>query len=224
MTTDSTHEARARRSRVRVPLAIAALLAMVALAACGSSSSNSTTSTKAAASTTSSKGANRFSALRECLQKQGITLPSRPSGGASGTGAPPSGGAPPTGGAPGFKLPQGVSRAKIQEATKKCGGFGFGRRRPNSAASKTALTKFASCMRENGVKLPAPNTTGKGPIFDTKGIDTTSSTFKNAQNKCRSQLQGAFGGPRGRAQGGAPPGGAPAGGAPPAGGEPSESS
>ncbi len=230
MTTDSTHEPRARRSsRVRVPLAIAALLAMVALAACGSSSSNSTTGVKAAASTTSSKGSNRFSALRECLQKQGITLPSRPAGGGPATGTPPSGVVPPAGGAPGFKLPQGVSRAKFQEALKKCGGgFRFGRRRPNSAASKAALAKFASCMRENGVNLPAPNTSGKGPVFDTKGIDTTSSKFKSAQIKCRSPLKGAFGGPRGTAQGGGPPGGAPAGGQPPAGGEaggePSESS
>ena len=30
---------------------------------------------------------------------------------------------------------------------------------------KPASPKFAACMRKNGVKLPAPNTSGNGPIF-----------------------------------------------------------
>jgi hypothetical protein len=61
-------------------------------------------------------------------------------------------------------------------------------------------------MRENGVNLPPPNTSGRGPVFNTKGIDTNSSTFKTAQSKCRTMLRGAFG------AGGGPPGGAPSGG------------
>lgn len=86
-------------------------------------------------------------------------------------------------------------------------------RRFNSAAGRAALTKFAQCMRENGVNLPAPNTSGNGPVFNTKGINASSSAFKTAQSKCRSDLRGAFG------AGGGPPGGAPpngASGAPPA--------
>jgi hypothetical protein len=63
-------------------------------------------------------------------------------------------------------------------------------------------------MRENGVNLPAADTSGKGPVFNTKGLDTSSQTFKSAQKACQSDLKGAFGG-------GAPP----SGGSPPVGGE-----
>ena len=190
--------------RLWAPLVMAAILAAVALAACGSSNSSST-STKATASTSSQK--NRFAALQECLKKQGVTLPSRPSGSAGGPGAGAPTGAPPSGGTGGFKPPEGGSQSKLQEAIKKCGGGvpGTGAR-PNSAAAKSALTKYASCMREGGVNLPTPNTSGKGPVFDTKGIDTSSSTFKSAQKKCQSQLKGAFGPPSGAGPAGAPPG------------------
>ena len=56
-------------------------------------------------------------------------------------------------------------------------------------------------MRENGVNVPAPNTSGKGPVFDTKGIDTSSMAFTNARKKCQSKLGGAFGGGRPPASG-----------------------
>ena len=63
-------------------------------------------------------------------------------------------------------------------------------------------------MRENGVNLPAPNTTGKGPVFNTSGIDRTSTTFTNAEKKCSSDLPGFLGrgGPPGGRTGGPPTG------------------
>ncbi len=178
--------------RLRPALALPVLGACVALAACGSSASSGTTTTSTSASTTSksapASGSSRFTALRSCLAKQGITLPARsgnrPPG---GTGTPGQG--RPLGGAGGFKLPQGVSRTQLQEALKKCGGGNLGGGgRFNSAASKAALTKYVACMRENGVNLPAPNTSGTGPVFNTNGINTTSSTFKTATTKCQSVL------------------------------------
>ena len=48
-------------------------------------------------------------------------------------------------------------------------------------------------MRENGVNLPAANTSGTGPVFSTKGIDISSQAFKSAQKACQSDLKGAFG-------------------------------
>jgi hypothetical protein len=81
-----------------------------------------------------------------------------------------------------------------QEALKKCGGGNFGGGgRFNSSTSKAALTKFVACMRENGVNLPTPNTSGNGPVFNTTGINTASSTFKSAQAKCQSDLRGSAG-------------------------------
>jgi hypothetical protein len=209
------------------------LLACLGLAACGSSSSSSTststtatTATSASATTgTGAKGPNagRFAAMRECLQKNGITLPQRtpgqrrPPGGAGGflgggTGA-------------GTQLPKGVTRAQYEAALKKCGGGNVAGRgggaRFNSSAFKTALAQFATCLRQNGVDVPAPNTSGKGPVFDTKGIDTASAQFKTAETKCQSVLSAAFRHGRGAGTSGAPSGGgaAPSGGgaAPPAG-------
>ena len=149
------------------------LLAGLLLAACGGSSSSSSTS-NANASATSAGGSGgptgpggaRFGALRECLAKNGITLPKR----APGTPRPPGAGGFFGGGA-GRPLPAGVTRAQYEAALKKCGGRPGGPGRfSNSPARAQALTQFAACMRQNGVNLPPPNTSGNGPVFDTRAL------------------------------------------------------
>jgi hypothetical protein len=183
------------------------VLAALLLAACGGSSSTTSSSTVPSASTSTTPGGGagagggRFSALRECLQKQGITLPRR------SPGTPGTGGLLGSGSGQGPTLPSGVSRAQFEAATKKCGGANFARggRARNNPARTSALTAFAACMRTNGVNLPAPNTSGKGPVFNTSGLNTNSAQFKGAQAKCASALQGALAG--GRAGGGVPPAG-----------------
>jgi hypothetical protein len=194
--------------------AIACVLACLGIAACGGSSPSKNTSAGVSSSSPSAGapagGPQRFAAMRSCLQKEGITLPQRPAG-----QHPPYGAAHRGrffgGSAPGFArhLPKGVNAEKFAAAIKKCGGgfTGAHGRFFDSGRAKTALPAFAACMRENGVKLPAPNTSGKGPVFDTKGIDTGSAQFKHAYAKCASKLPGPFGG-----HGGGPPG-------PPAGGQ-----
>ncbi|HEV3046321.1 MAG TPA: hypothetical protein VGY13_03075 [Solirubrobacteraceae bacterium] len=168
----------------------------------GTTSGTGTTSTGSGTTSTGSAGAApgagrrpgfaaRFAAVRECLKKDGVTLPERKSGQRG------SGGFLGAGGAGGPQLPAGVSRTQFEADLRKCGGFGRGRlpgagRRFDTAAAKQALAKFAACMRADGEKLPEPNTTGKGPIFDTKGLDTTSAAFRNAERKCRTDLAGAF--------------------------------
>ena len=192
------------------------MLAGAALSACGGSSSGSSTATTTASTASASVGGSgsaatgpsgtgahgdgagpgaggprlgRFKALRECLQKNGVTLPRRQGGFLGGA-----------------QLPAGVSREQLQAAVKKCGGAPFlGAGRPiRTPGLEQTLTKFAACMRENGVNVPAPNTSGKGPIFNTAGIDTTSAQFRTAESKCRSLLQGSF--RRGASGGGPPPG------------------
>jgi hypothetical protein len=59
-------------------------------------------------------------------------------------------------------------------------------------ALKQALTKFATCLRQNGVNIAPPNTSGKGPILSVKGVNTGSAKFKAASTKCRSALLSAF--------------------------------
>jgi len=199
-------------------------LASLALAACGGSSSTSSsttaTSSASASATTPTTGGRagapggRFAAIRECLKKNGITLPTRKPGQAPGAGGFLGGAGP--------ALPKGVTKAQYEAAIKKCGGFprgglpsGRGFRGFSTPAAKQALTRFAACLRSNGVDVPEPNTSGKGPIFDTKGIDTAGAKFKAAETKCRSALLGAFRARPG-ANGGAPgangaaPGAAPA--------------
>jgi hypothetical protein len=57
-------------------------------------------------------------------------------------------------------------------------------------------------MRESGIKIGEPNTSGKGAIFNTKGINTTTAAFASAETKCRSDLRGAFGASPGAGAGG----------------------
>jgi hypothetical protein len=127
--------------------------------------------------------ATGLAAVRECLQKNGVTLPQRPAGG--GTGASPT-------------LPKGMTRAQYLEVLKKCGrGFGGARAtgvRPalNNQRFRQAVASFAACLRQNGIDVPAPDTSGKGPIFSTKGIDTSSPKFKQAKLKCRASLLSAL--------------------------------
>jgi hypothetical protein len=193
----------------RAPLAataLALLLACLGLAACGGSSSTSTTTVAAASitptktsststTTTSSTpttgsptpappGAGRFAAVRECLAKEGITLPKRTPGQPPGAG----------GAGGGLKLPKGMTRAQFAQAVGKCGGgarLNSGRRF-NNPAFRQALTSFAACMHQNGVNLPSPNGSGGGPVFSTKGINTASAQFKAAETKCQGILRSAF--------------------------------
>jgi hypothetical protein len=213
-TNKAERHAQSPRHRLHRLLAAVAIASAVVVAIAGCGSSGKSTSTSATNSSSTKQGASRtdrFASLRACLQKEGINLPSAPSGGQPGKGGPPGAGG-------GFKLPQGVSQSKLQEAMKKCGGGGFpgaARRGFNSSTARAALTKYASCMGQNGVNLSTPNTSGSGPIFNTKGVDTSSAAFKKAQQKCQGDLKGALGVGRPPGGEGGPPGGAE--GAPPTG-------
>ena len=213
----SQHSPTVRRSRrLRATCAAAAALAAcVLVAACGGSSTSSA-GTQAASTNPSAAGGpagaggagvpaasnSHFKQLRACLEKHGVTLPSPGSGGQQSQSS--------------------TSRAKMQEAFKACGGHAFAGG-PHGAFGgahraqfQAAYKKFAGCMRENGIDLPTANTSGNGPIFNTKGVDTQSSKFKEAEKKCSSDLPHLSGPPSGSPGGaGGAPGYAPAG-APPA--------
>ncbi|HSZ14291.1 MAG TPA: hypothetical protein VK790_09680 [Solirubrobacteraceae bacterium] len=193
--------------------ALILVLASLALAACGGGSSTTTTNASATTSKTGLPGiagkahvpgTGRFLALRECLKKNGITLPQRKPGQAT----------PGAGGLLGGPvLPKGVTRAKYQEVVSKCGGGfergrfgGSARNRLDRPQARKALQKFAACMRANGIDVGEPNTSGRGPIFSAKA-DTKTTQFAGAEHKCQSDLRGAFGGRPGAQAGAAPPSG-----------------
>jgi hypothetical protein len=187
--------------------ALAIALAGLVLASCGGSSNTSSTATASAAASPPGAGASgggRFAALRECLAKNGITLPRRTPGQGRG-------GVLPGGAGAARRLPAGVTRAQFEAAVKKCGGLPRGgslggARRLNNPAFTAALAKFAACMRSGGVKLPEPNTSGKGPVFNTTGVDTNSPQFRSARAKCQSALRGVLPGAGGPPAAGAPGG------------------
>jgi hypothetical protein len=179
-----------------------AVLASFALAACGSSSTSSSSTAASASTSTGGKTSlsARFAQVRECLHSNGITLP----------GSTPGQSPRPGGGLLGAPLPKGVTRAQYEAALKKCGvqrrglGAGAGLNNPNR---KQALVKFAACMRQHGVKVGEPDTSGKGPVFDTTGINRNSAQFRTAETSCVGQLRvGAPGAGGGGAPGGAPTG------------------
>jgi hypothetical protein len=133
---------------------LALLLAVLTLSALGGSSKGSTESTAAGAKTPSTSSATpgvgqrklggRLLALRECLQRDGITLPSN--------GGLPAGLRQP---------PKGVTRAQLQAAIKKCAGAalaGAGARlripklnalKLGPSSLRAGLARFAACMREH---------------------------------------------------------------------------
>jgi hypothetical protein len=58
-------------------------------------------------------------------------------------------------------------------------------------AQVQALVSFAACMRGQGVNLAPPNTSGKGPVFNLNGLNTSGAKFKAARARCKGSLRGA---------------------------------
>jgi hypothetical protein len=84
---------------------------------------------------------------------------------------------------------------RLRQSKASAGHMPAGRTRGFTAqqtAFRHALGNFAGCLRQQGVKIPQPNTSGNGPILSTKGIDTSTPQYRAAVMKCRSVLIGAF--------------------------------
>jgi hypothetical protein len=187
------------RTRAAMP-ALLAVAATLTLAACGGSGGAATTH----ASSTTPTGATRTfdrAKLAACLKQQGVRLPARRRGGT------------PNGGPPGpgrfFGSMSSAQRAKLQAALQKCGApFGgrlalrrrFDARNP---AFRAALTRFVACVRRHGFNLPAPNTSGNGPVFDPHKVNRSDPRFLAASRTCQGLLAPGFG-QRPPAAGGAP--------------------
>jgi hypothetical protein len=195
-------------------LAGTVMVTALILAACGSSSNtSSSSSSSAAASGPSASGtAATRSKFVACLKAHGVTLPSRPAGarrrpkgGGEGAGPPAGGGGGGFffgGGGNGGQGSGRFSNPKMRAALQACGGGRFPQRRvtPN----KAAVTKFVTCVKQHGYNLPAPNFSGKGPVFPAS-IERDKK-FQTAARACASDLRAPGG------SGTASPGGAGGGG------------
>jgi hypothetical protein len=152
----------------------------------GASTTGASTTPARAGSGASVAGAvqARVTAMRQCLQQHGVTPPQTRAGAG--------------GGILGAKPPKGMTRAQYLELVRKCGSSTGGpaavgaKRRFSSPRFRQALASFAACLRQNGVNVPPPNTSGKGPIFNIKGINTASPQFRQARQRCRATLVSAL--------------------------------
>ena len=197
-------------------LAAGGLLAACGSASSGSatSSASTTASASSAGTGTSTTGGTTGSARRaqlvSCLKSHGVTLPARP----AGSGPPPggagssgsSGGSGGSGGGTGtgtgtsttprrgFFFGGGAGgpniSPKMRAAFQACGAkFGFGGgggRGFRGRLSHTAINSFVTCVNQHGYKLPAPNFSGKGPIFP-QSIESNAK-FQAAAKSCQHLL------------------------------------
>lgn len=170
----------------------AGALLLVTLTACGGNSTTADSSAAAPAATPAASGAAAgppdFTAYRDCMAQNGVTLPDMgqpPAGGAMPTGAPPSGmpaGAPPSGaagGPGGFALPDGVDQATFDKAQTACASLRptMGGGRAPARLDETAVAAFKSCMTDHEVTIPS------GDNWMTQ-LDRTDAKVKAAMDTC----------------------------------------
>jgi hypothetical protein len=193
-----------------------ALGCLIAACGSASSSSNSagasntgtaTTTASAAAGGAGGASSDRRAALAACMKQHGVTLPARPprAPGAPGGAAPGDGtgtgttgtgttrtGTTGTGTTPrrGFFGGGGfAANPKLRAAFQACGArFGFGRGGGGfrGRLSHAAITKYVSCVRQHGYKLPNPNVSGTGPVFPANIRNDPK--FQAASRACQSLL------------------------------------
>jgi hypothetical protein len=151
--------------------------------------STATTTTTAPTSTTKTvtpkptTPATELAALRACLARNGIQLPNVGSNPLQLLRSVE-------------HLPRGVTRSRYEAAVRICTRTALATprttvkpRRITNPRTVAALQRFAACMRQNKVDLPNPNTSGNGPVFDTKGLNLSSPQFRAALVKCSGQLR-----------------------------------
>ena len=163
------HPARLTLSTAGIAVAVLALAACGGSNAADSSSAASVATSGAAAPSgaSASNGRPDFTAYRDCMAKNGVTLPDfqqggqRPSGAPQGfpSGAPsgaPGAGGPGGGGPGGFPLPAGVDQATFDKAQQACASLQpqFGNGRGPAQIDATALAAFTSCLGDHGVTVP----------------------------------------------------------------------
>lgn len=98
--------------------------------------------------------------------------------------------------APSSKAPTAKTRAQIAQRLRllrsKAGSSPATGTPVRQAAFRAALTNFAGCLRQQGVKIPAADTSGNGPVLNMRGVNTHSPQYRAAVTKCRGVLIAAF--------------------------------
>ena len=164
------------------------LLTSMALVACGTTAGRSVQAVStvsngetAMVSTASDGEPTTGAGLDECLKKQGINTFEAP------THTEPTVGVGGVLGQGGMRVPVGVTRPQFEAALSKCGLGGVqvqGAPITNPTFRQRVL-RLAACFRHDGFKVPAPNMSGNGPVFNTSGIEITDPRWRIAKRTCR---------------------------------------
>jgi hypothetical protein len=179
------------RNRIRRGgLALAAVTVGALVAGCGSSPAS------APAASNDSSGGDAFAAYTACLQRNGVTLPTRgprPSGSGSprprpsGTGRAPGGGF--GGGFLGTQAPAGVDQQAWTRAMAACASVRPSFSRGPGGGNNSAFAAYRNCLSDHGVTL------GGG------GLNSSDPTVAAAMTACAPLRPtggpGGFGGGRG---------------------------
>lgn len=163
------------RRTLAAPLSGVLLLGCLALAACGSSSKSPSANASARTATVQTLAATRTTAARPGAHASGGSAKGQ-HGGTQAPGARAAGGAGASAHASSGAHHSGSHASKPQP-------------HQYSPALKSAILALVGCMRQHGIKLPAPNFNGKpSEILSSKGVDTKSPQFQSAMNACGTDL------------------------------------
>jgi uncharacterized protein YceK len=161
---------------VRARVLVGLMLASIAVAGCGSVDSSAGSGGSASTSADNKQDASRVK-LQQCLSKQGVDLPGPGAGTAGGGGA----------------RPTDADRQKLQTAMqgpcKALRAAAFGTITDAQRQQfQDAFTKYAACMRQQGVNLPDPTPgSGGGPPAGGNRLDQSDPKVKAAIAACQDE-------------------------------------
>lgn len=139
-------------------LAAIAVLTAVVLAGCGSSSSPSTGNRDASASSSSTTTTSSTPGAAVKGAKASTSKAGGTTSGDTHTGT--------------------TTKTRSTSSSTSISAF------REQASLHKAVRVYASCLDQHGIKAPKPNTTGHGPIINTKGIDVNSPLYKRVSVIC----------------------------------------
>jgi hypothetical protein len=163
----------------RLAIGIGALLATGLIAACG----NGAAANGASSTTSSNKSADALK-FSQCMRDHGINIPDPQTNGNGGFSLKIQGGS----GTDQFRPDDPKFKAAQDACNKYLPNGGQLTPEQQAQAQQNAL-KFARCMRDHGINIPDPQTSGGGiKIEGPNGVNFNDPKFQQAQQACQKYL------------------------------------
>lgn len=174
------HVSTMRQARaMRFAVGIGALAAAALLTGCGSGAA----ANGGSSSTSSNKSADALQ-FSQCMRDHGINIPDPQSNGNGGFGVRIQ-----SGSGPNQFSPDNPKFQAAQEACKKYLPNGGTLSPEQQAQAQQNALKFAQCMRDHGINVPDPQTSGGGiKLEGPTGVNPDDPKFQQAQQACQKYL------------------------------------